>query len=74
MQCPLCKSKDIHHSEESVSSLSFNSTTPIGIYIWCKTCYFSINRPNLDMLSDVEKLQIFSDFVDKWNSIQIKED
>jgi len=70
--CPFCKSTDIHHSEEP-SALDFSSITskPSGLYIWCKSCNFALNHPQLPDTD--EKIEIFSRFVDQWNSIEIKD-
>ena len=71
--CPICGGKNISSSEEPRDiTLDFSSDTPGGIFIKCNDCGFSLH--NGSRIHDGrEKFEVFSDFVNRWNTIKIVE-
>ncbi|MCR4789880.1 MAG: hypothetical protein K5839_02250 [Treponemataceae bacterium] len=66
--CPYCGSKDVISSEDPCDiSFSLESNTPNGIYIKCMSCNFTLHTTSHS--DPYEKYSIYSEFVDRWNSL-----
>ena len=69
--CPFCGSKNISNSEEPKNiEFSLHDPNPSGIFIKCQDCNFTLHEGKR-CENDQEKLEIFSNFVERWNSLKI---